>query len=160
MKARVAAFRPLILIFAGFVLVQAVSAAVLFALKLGLGPASIESFYRGSATAMTRPRSLTGLLEVAVPHLLAVPLTLFIVIHLVGWAGLVAREALQVLARLSFGLALVGLVAGLGVRYLWPWLSVVKLLAFAGLELTLLAWVLLLVHAFWRREPQPVDAPG
>ena len=88
------------------------------------------------------------------------PLTLFIVIHLVGWAGLVAREALQVLARLSFGLALVGLVAGLGVRYLWSWLSVVKLLAFAGLELTLLAWVLLLVHAFWRREPQPVDTPG
>lgn len=158
MKARVAAFRPLILIFAGFVVVQATSAAVLFALKLGLEPASIEAFYRGSEAAMTRPRSLAGLLEVAVPHLLAIPLTLFIVIHLVGWAGVVGKAALEVLAQVSFGLAGVGLVAGLGVRYLWPGLWAVKLAAFLGLELTLLAWVLLLLRAFWGTRTQRFDA--
>lgn len=149
MKAHVAALRPLILIFAGFVLVQAVTAAMLFVMKLGLAPTAIEGFYRGSELAMTRPRSLTGLLEVAVPHLLAVPLTLFIVIHLVSWAGVVGREALQLLARVSFALSALGLTAGLGVRYLWPWLSVVKLVAFLGMELTLVAWCVLLFVAFW-----------
>ena len=127
MRAPVARFRPPVLIFVGFVVIQAVSAAVLFATKLGLAPASIEAFYLGSELAMTRPRSLAGLLEVAVPHLLAIPLTLFIVIHLVGWAGIVRKEALEVLARLSFALAGVGLMAGMGVRYLWPGLSAVKL---------------------------------
>ncbi len=149
MKARISAFRPLILIFTGFVLVQAVSAAVLFATKLGFTPTSIEGFYRGSEAAMTRPRSLTGLLEVAVPHLLAVPLTLFIVIHLVAWAGLVGSAALQLLARVSFVLCGVGVAAGLGVRFLWPSLSVVKLAAFLGLELTLAGWCALLLLAFW-----------
>ncbi len=147
MTPRPAAFRPLILLFTGFVAVQAASAAVLFAMKLGLTPGAIAQFYRGSA--VSRPRSLEGLLEVAVPHVLAVPLTLFIVIHLVGWAGLVSRQALRLLARVSFGLAAVGLLAGLGVRYLWPWLSAVKLAAFLGLEATLIAWCVLLVVAFW-----------
>lgn len=159
MKARVAAFRPLILIFAGFVMVQAVSASALFAMKLGLAPASIEAFYLGSEVAMTRPRSFAGLLEVAVPHLLAIPLTLFTVIHLVGWAGIATKAALQMLARVSFGLAGFGVMAGFGVRYVWPQVSVVKLAAFIGLEGMLLAWVLLLVLAFWRRRISEAPSP-
>lgn len=149
MKQRLSAFRPLVLVFAGFVALQALSAALLFAMKLGLTPAQIEAFYRGSEQAMTRPRTLSGLLSVGVPHLLAVPLTLFVVVHLVGWAGIVRRPALHLLTRLSFFFALAGVAAGVGVRYVFPALSVVKLAAFLGLELTLGLWVALLVLAFW-----------
>ncbi len=149
MSARLAAFRPLVLVFAGFVLVEALTAAALFAMKQGLTPASIEAWYLGSEAAMTRARSLVGMLEVLVPHLLAVPLTLFVVVHLVGWAGVLKRPALHLLARVSFVLVAVGAAAGFGVRYVWPGLSVVKLAAFLGLELTLMLWVALLVLAFW-----------
>jgi hypothetical protein len=139
-----------VLLFLGFVGVQAVSAAALFAMKLGLTPARIEQFYLG--TAMARPRSLTGLFEVMVPHLIAVPLTLFIVIHLVAWAGIVGARAVRLLARVSFGVAAISVVAGLGVRYLWPALSVLKLAAFLGVEATLAVWGVLLLRAFWRAD--------
>lgn len=145
MTPRVVALRPVVLLFAGFVALQAVSAAVLFALKFGLTPASIEHFYFGLA----RPRSAAGLLEVAVPHLLAIPLTLFIVIHLVGWAGVARGAAFGLLTRASFGLALSSIGAGLALRFLWPALSVLKLAAFLGLEATLVLWIYLLVRAFW-----------
>jgi hypothetical protein len=157
MKLR--AFRPVVLIFTAFVGVQGVSAALLFAMKLGLTPSRIEQFYLGSA--MARPRSLSGLLEVAIPHLLAVPLTLFIIIHLVSWGGVLGRDAVRLLTRVSFFLVGVGAVAGLGVRFVWPALSVVKLTAFLGVELTLAAWCLLLLRVFWRPEPAAaVTLPG
>lgn len=146
MKARPAALRPAIAIFALFLAVQAVSAAVLFARKLGLTPASVERFY------LERPRSLGGLLEVAVPHLLAVPLTLFIVCHLVIWAGVGRSAAVALLLRLSFATALLGIGAGFAVRFLWPALSMVKLAAFFGLEGLLFVWVAMLVRATWPRE--------
>ncbi|MEW6433454.1 MAG: hypothetical protein AB1730_18265 [Myxococcota bacterium] len=153
MKARLAAFRPLVLVFAGFVLVQLVTAAVLFAMKLGCSLASVEAFYRGAPDAMTRPRSLAGLLETTVPHLLAVPLTVFVIVHLVGWAGVLRRPALQLLARVTFALVLVGVASGILVRFAWPALSAVKLAAFLGLELTLVLWLVLLGIAFWPSRP-------
>lgn len=149
MRARPGAFRLIILLFGGFVLLQAASAGALFALKLGFGPTQVEGYYLGAALA--RPRTLAGLLEVAVPHLLAVPLTLFIVIHLVSWAGVQRPIALRSLARLSFVFAIVDIGAGFGVRFHWPGLPLTKLVAFFGLESVLMLWTALLVTAFWPR---------
>lgn len=145
---RLAPFRAPALVFALFLAICAASAAVLFALKLGTTPARVREFYLGAEARFAAPKTLAGLLQVAVPHLLAVPLVLFAASHLVGFARATGPRAYAALVRLSYASALVGVAAGLGVRYLWPGLAWVKIGAFAGLEAGLLAWTGLLLAVF------------
>jgi hypothetical protein len=135
--------------------VQAASAAALFALKLGGGAAGVRTFYLGDAERFAPAKSLAGLFEVAVPHLVAIPLVLFAVVHVVAFARALPTRAARVLAALAFGAALAGIAASFGVRYLGPGLAPVKVAAFALFEVTLLAWAALLVAVFL---PARVDA--
>jgi hypothetical protein len=145
---RLAPFRLPALVFAAFLVVQAASAAALFALKLGGGAAGIRGFYLGDAERFAPPKSLAGLLDVAVPHLAAIPLVLFAVVHVVQFARALPMRAARALAALAFGAALSGIAASFGVRYLGPALAPVKVAAFALLEVTLLAWAALLAAVF------------
>jgi hypothetical protein len=145
---RLAPFRLPALAFAGFLVVQAVSAAALFALKVGPGPGHVRAFYLGNEASFTAPKSLAGLLEVAVPHLVAIPLVLFAVIHVVGFARAVGPRVFRLLVVLSFGSALLAILAGFGVRYLAPALAWAKIAAFVGLEAALLSWAALLAVLF------------
>lgn len=147
---RLAPFRLPAAAFCTFLAIQAVSAAVLFAMKLGASPGRIEEFYRGAEATFSAPKTLPGLLETAVPHLLAVPLVLFIAAHLVAFTGMLRRRVFAVLCGTSFAAALVGLLAGFAVRFVSPTVSVVKLGAFLALEATLLAWITLLALTFAR----------
>jgi hypothetical protein len=147
-EPRLARFRGPCLAFAAFLVVQAVSAAALFATKIGPGPARVRTFYLGDAAAFAAPRTLAGLLEVAVPHLAAIPLVLFAVAHVVAFARALGPRALRALSALSFGSAALGIVVGFGVRYVSPALAWVKIGAFGGLEAALLAWASFLVLAF------------
>lgn len=146
--ARLARFRAPALVFAAYLLVIAASAAVLLVLKLGGSPAAIAEHYLGSEARFTAPRSLDGLLEVAVPHLLAIPLVLFAASHVVGYARAVGRRAYRVLVGASFGAALLGIAAAFGVRFVAPELAWAKLAAFGALEATLLGWAGLLGAIF------------
>jgi hypothetical protein len=157
---RLARFRAPAASFCAFLAIQAVSAAVLFATKLGGSPAGVREFYLGSEETFAAPRTLPGLLETAVPHLLAIPLVLFVVAHLVAYAGPVRRRVFAVLCAASFAAALVGLLAGFAVRFVWPALSVVKLGAFLALEATLLAWIGLLALTFARPRRSSARAIG
>jgi hypothetical protein len=145
---RLTPFRGPALAFAAYLLLQAGSAAVLFATKLGTTPARVAEFYLGSEERFAAPRSLPGLLEVAVPHLLAVPLVLFAAAHVVGYARALGRRAFVALLASSFGSAAAGIAAGFLVRFVAPELAWLKLVAFAGLEASLLAWAGLLVAIF------------
>lgn len=137
------------LAFAGFLIVIAGSGAVLFVLKLGGTPAGVRTFYLGDEATFAAPRTLAGLLETAVPHLMAVPLVLFAVVHVVGAAAVLLPQVHRRLGAASFGLALMSLAAGFGVRYLAPWLAWAKIGAFVGFEALLLGWAALLVAVAW-----------
>jgi hypothetical protein len=140
-----------------FLLVQAASAAVLFVRKMGPGAEAVRAFYLGSEARFTAPRTLPGLLEVALPHLLAIPLVLFAVAHLVAFAGTVRRRLVTTLTAASFACALAGIGAGFLVRFVAPGAAVVKLAAFLGTELTLLLWLALLATLLWAlRAPATV----
>ncbi|HEY7724008.1 MAG TPA: hypothetical protein VH880_01650 [Anaeromyxobacteraceae bacterium] len=143
-------FRAPLAIFLAFVLLQAGSGALLFAAKLGLGAGELAAYYRGSE-GLRGPRTLEGLLEVAVPHLAAIPLVLFVTLHLVAFAGTVRRRPFVLLAALSFGSALGGIAAAFGVRFLWPALAWAKIAAFVGLEASLAVWLGLLGLLFLPR---------
>jgi hypothetical protein len=145
---RLARFRGPALAFAGYLVVIAASAAVLFVEKLGGTPARIAEHYLGSEAAFRAPRSLDGLLEVAVPHLLAMPLVLFAVSHVVGYARAIGRRAYHALVVVSFGAALVGIAATFAIRFVAPELAWAKVVAFSATEATLLAWAALLARLF------------
>lgn len=145
---RLARFRGPALAFAAYLLVIAGSAAVLFAGKIGARPDQVRAFYLGSEAAFAAPKTAAGLLEVAVPHLLAVPLVLFAAAHVVGFARAVGRRVQASLVALSFASALAGIASGFLVRFVSPGLAWLKLGAFAGLEGALLAWAVLLAAVF------------
>lgn len=155
---RLAPYRGPGLVFALYLVVQAASAAALFALKLGGSADGVRAFYLGSEERFTAAKSLAGILEVAVPHLLAIPLVLFAAVHVVGFARALPPRVFSALVALSFGSALAGIVAGFGVRYGAPGLAIAKVLAFAGVEVALLSCAALLVSIFAprrRRSAQP-----
>jgi hypothetical protein len=145
---RLTPFRAPLAAFGLFVALQAVSGAVLFAGKLGLRPERLVAYYRGAEGSLQAPRTLTGLLEVAVPHLVALPLVLFVTLHLVGFTGLVRRRPLALVAGLGFASAMAGVLAAFGIRWIWPGLAWLKLGAFVGLEASLLVWLLVLLWLF------------
>jgi hypothetical protein len=121
--------------------------AVLFARKIGFDGGHVQAFYLGSEATFAPPRSLAGLLEVAVPHLLAVPLLLFVTLHLVAFALVARRRPFALLAGITWGCATVGIGVGFAIRFAWPALAPLKVVAFVGLEVTMLAWLLLLAAA-------------
>ena len=135
--------------FAAMVAIVMATGAVLFARKMGLGAGSVRAFYLGSEAGFAPPRSLAGLLEVAVPHLLAVPLLLFVTLHLVAFAFRARRRPFAVVAGITWGCALAGILSGFGIRWIWPGLAALKIAAFVGLEATMLLWLGLLVAATW-----------
>jgi hypothetical protein len=148
---RLAPFRGPALAFTAFLAVVAGSAAVLFALKLGTDPRTIREYYLGSEARFAAPRTAAGLLEVAVPHLVAIPVVLFAAAHLVGFARAVGPRVQRLLVALSFGSALAGILAGPAVRFVSPALASVKLVAFLLLEASLLGWAALLAVLFAAR---------
>lgn len=146
------AYRAPALAFAVFLVVQAASAGALFALKLGGDVEGVRAFYLGAEERFTGPKSLAGMLEVAVPHLLAIPLVLFAALHVLGFARALRPRLFVVLVWLAFGSGLVGIVASFGVRWVAPGLAWAKVLAFVGLEGALLACAVLLVAVFASSE--------
>lgn len=148
MNHRLAPFRWPALAFAAYLLVQAGSAAALFALKLGADPGGVRAFYLGSPERFTAAKSLAGMLQVAVPHLVAIPLVLFAAIHVVGFARALPRRVFGVLVAVSFASALAGVLSGFAVRWGSPALAGLKIASFAGLEVALVTWALLLGAVF------------
>lgn len=133
--------------FASMVAVVMGTAAVLFVRKMGFDPGHVQAFYLGSEASFAPPRSLTGLLEVAVPHLLAIPMIVFVTLHLVAFVSGARRRPFAIAAGITFACAAVVIAAGFAVRFAWPGLAPIKIAAFLGLEGTMLAWLGLLVAA-------------
>jgi hypothetical protein len=152
---RMARFSAPVAAFATMVGVVMATGAVLFARKIGFDGEQVRAFYLGSEATFAPPRSLAGLLEVAVPHLLAVPLLVFVTLHLVAFALGARRRPFGLFAAITWGCVAAGIGAGFAIRFAWPWLAPLKIAAFVGLQATMLAWLLLLASAVlppFRRE--------
>jgi hypothetical protein len=144
--------------FVAMTVVVLATGAVLFARKIGFAASRVQAAYLGSEATFAEPRSLAGMLEVAVPHLLAVPLVVFVTLHLAAFATRPGRRAFSWAAGVTYGCAFLGIAAGFGIRFLWPGLAPLKVAAFVGLEATLLAWVGLVAVAAIPRAPAATQA--
>jgi hypothetical protein len=155
---RVGRFAGPVAAFVAMVAVVMGTAAVLFVRKMGLDPAHVRSFYLGSEATFAPPRSLAGLLEVAVPHLLAIPVLVFVTLHLVAIVSRARRRPFAVVAGVTYACALAAITGGFAIRFAWPGLAPLKIAAFVGLEGTMLAWLGMLAAALlpWARSaPDP-----
>jgi hypothetical protein len=150
-EPRLAPFRAPALLFAVFLLLQAATGAVLFVLKMGPGVARVAAFYRGDEASYVPAKTVDGLLLVAVPHLVAIPLVLFAAIHVVAWARAIGPRAARAATALTFGAALSGIAAGFLTRYAGADFAWLKLGAFLVLEAALVGWAGLLVAVFLPR---------
>ena len=148
---RLAPFRLPALVFAAFLAAVAVSAAAIYLERIGPGAAEVARHYRGDEAEFVPAKSADGLLLVAVPHLVAIPLVLFAASHVVGWARLLSARAWRALVAFSFGAGALTIAAGFGVRFVAPELAWLKMVAFVGTEAGLLAWTALLVRLFLPR---------
>lgn len=146
---RLVPFRAPALAFSAYLVLQAASGAVLFVSKLGTDLLRVQEFYLGAEARFAAPKSLGGLLLVAVPHLVAMPLVLFAASHVVGFARALGPRTFRALVGLSFGSALCGIAAGFAVRWLSPEFAWMKIGAFVALETALLGWAALLLVLFW-----------
>ena len=145
---RIGRFTGPIAAFVAMVAVVMGTAAVLFARKIGFDPGHVQAFYLGSEATFSPPRSLAGLLEVAVPHLLAIPMLLFVTLHLVAFVNRARRRPFAIVAGITAACAAVVIAGGFAIRFAWPALAPVKIVGFLGLEGTMLAWLGLLAAAF------------
>ncbi|HET8722753.1 MAG TPA: hypothetical protein VFM53_01025 [Anaeromyxobacteraceae bacterium] len=142
--------------FAAMMAVVLCTGAVLFARKIGFDPSRVRDFYLGSEAAFTQPRSMAGLLEVAVPHLLAVPMAVFVTLHLVAFATGAARRPFARVSAVTWGFVLAGIGSGFAIRFAWPGLAPLKVAAFVGTEALLGWWLALLALTLL----PPQAAPG
>ena len=144
---RVARFAGPIAAFVAMIAIVMGTGVVLFVRKIGLATATIQAHYLGSEATFAAPRSLAGMLEVAVPHLLAIPLVVFVTLHLVAFATRPRRSTFALVSGVTSACAFLGIAAGFAIRWAWPALAPLKVAAFVGLEATMAGWLALLAAA-------------
>ncbi len=144
---RVARFAGPIAAFVAMIAIVMTSAAVIFVRKVGLAPARVQAHFLGSEAAFTEPRSLAGMMEVALPHLLAIPIVVFVTLHLVAFATRPRRRGYLWASGVTFACAAAGIASGFAIRWAWPALAPLKVAAFVGFEATLATWLGLLALA-------------
>ena len=117
-----------------------VTNALLYFSKMGLGPASVVSYYLGSEQQFTEPRSYLGMLEIAHFHLFAMGMLLLVLTHLVLFVPLSNRVKVWLIVA-PFASALLDEGAGWLVRFVSPAFALAKVAGFLALQTSLAALV-------------------
>lgn len=117
-----------------------VSNAAMYLTRMGLTPASVESYYLGSEEEFRSAKSAASLLEVTHAHLPTMGVIVLILTHLLIFAPYQDRTKVAVILT-AFASAFLGEAAGWGVRFAHPafaWLKIASFLAFQGVLLFLI----------------------
>ncbi len=125
----------------------------LFLAKMGFSPSSVAEYYAGNPQKFMRPKSLYGLLDVVTPHLLAMGVYLFALIHFAFFTN-VKRKAL--LSATTLGFAFMDNVSGLGIRFWDTSFSYLKLVSFFGLTLCMAYLSLLISYSILRHRAKAI----
>ncbi len=129
-----------------------VTNAALFFSQMSFSYGAVVEHYLGSEATFSQPRSFKVLLEISHFHLFAMGILLLTMTHLVLFVPLPGRaKALLIVA--SFGSALLDEASGWLIRYVHPGFAWAKLAGFAGLQVTLLAMLVVVAGAVWRTPP-------
>lgn len=126
--------------------------ALLFFNKMGLSVSLIMDYYRGSEERYLQPRSYQGLLEVSHFHLFAMGTLILTLTHLLLFAPISVRLKAN-LILISFGSAFLDEASSWLVRFVHPYFAYLKLISFLTLQVSLLAVILIVLRALWKKQP-------
>ncbi|MBI3394467.1 MAG: hypothetical protein HY042_01390 [Spirochaetia bacterium] len=166
-------FRPVILVFSLFALLQFATGAVLYTAKIGFHPGQTIEYYKGSEAArrlypeqddhFMQARTFAGMAKAAVGHSMAYALICFLITHLLRslTARTPALHRADKLALAFYAFAFLDLFAGFFVRFgpLAPWTAVARSVVFVGFEVSGILSVLWLASiAIGSRKPAPNES--
>lgn len=129
-------FTPLLILALVLVLLQLLSGIWLFAEKFGLNPSEVYVYYAGNKEAYILPKSFEGLLETAVPHLIAVSTTIFVYAHFLLFTQVISDDKKLMLILSLFISAMANIFSPFGMLYgyeIFAWLKVLAFWSFEGL---------------------------
>ncbi len=153
---RKALLNACILLFLGYIVLFAVSAALMYFHHMDLTPASVVSYYLGNEAEFRPPRSYESLLEVSHFHLFAQGMLVLTLVHLLLMTELSVWLKVS-LGGMSFASAVANEAAGWLVRFVHPAFAWVKVGTFLVLEFSLIALIVcvgvsLVRHSRRRRQ--------
>jgi len=114
--------------------------------KMGLTPASVVDYYRGSEALFTQPRSYQSMLEVTHFHLPMMAVVILILTHLLIFAPFSTRTKNWFIGA-TFGSALLEEGSGWLVRFVSPGFAPLKIASFLVFQ-ALMAFLLLSLARF------------
>lgn len=127
--------------------------------RMGLTPSSVVDYYRGNEEKFLQPRSLLGLLEQLHFHTFAMGILLLTLTHLLLFVP-VSMNTKAIGIAGGFSSALVGELAGWGVRFVHPAFAYVKIAAFLSLQIVILWLMVLVARALWTQAPSAYTRPS
>ncbi|MCB1304339.1 MAG: hypothetical protein KDK37_08680 [Leptospiraceae bacterium] len=153
-------FRPAVLIFALFTILQLITGSILYVQKIGIGPSGALEYYQGSNAMLAKypenqdhfrnPATFEGLLKTAVSHCLAYGLFAFLLLHLLRslLADGAARSGAEWLGVVVYFAAGLDIASGFVIAYGPWWLAFARTAIFAffvGSTASVAFWILYLV---------------
>ena len=135
---------------------------LLYFQKMNLSPASVVEYYLGAEERFLQPRSYQGMLEVSHFHLFAMGMLLLVLTHLMLFVP-VGNGTKAWLIAVPFFAAFLDEGSGWAVRFIHPGFAVVKVAGFLLLQGSLLALMLISLHAIFRgsaRHYRAGEDPG
>lgn len=136
-------YRYAITYFALMSILLLISGTWLFAAKIGFSPEALSAYYLGDAARYTQPKSMHGLLEVALPHLGSTGLFIMVTGHFLIFTPAKKRRMAVVLVIALLAAALLNILSPFGIIAGFTLFAWLKLFAFATFEILglLLLWL-------------------
>ncbi len=114
---------------------QLISGIWLFGEKFGFSAGEVYLYFAGDERNYIMPKSIEGLLETAVPHFLAISVTIFAYGHFLLFTEIISPEKKQWLILGLFITAMLDILSPFGIIYGYEVLAWVKVLAFWSFEI-------------------------
>ena len=126
--------------------------------RMSLWPSSVVDYYRGNEEKFLQPRSVVGLLEQLHFHTFAMGILLLTLTHLLLFVPVSMGVKAGGIAT-AFSSALLGELAGWGVRFVHPAFAYLKIVAFLTLQGTILFLMVVVAWALWTSAPSACARP-
>lgn len=129
----------------------------LFSLKIGLTPSQVAAYYLGDPALYTAPKSFTGLMESALPHLGGMGLFVMVTAHFLHFAPRKKKRWAKTIAAALFIAAGLDIFSPFAIVNGFPLFAWVKLASFFILQLLGLAllWLVFSAAAQGIAQEQP-----
>ena len=128
----------------------------LFKEKLGFSPTSIFNYYNGNEELLINPKTMAGMVEVAVPHFAAIGIFLVSLTHFITFTPFGLKNLLIWLLFLS---ALTDIFSSFGVRFISDDFAILKLMSFFTFQLFLMFSAVVLIYYSVQRKVFSGDKP-